>query len=242
MATDAQLRELIGSAARVPGERPVLQVALRSAAARAEPARPTCSSRACAATSCCSSSRAAWSSPHSCRARRRAQLAAMRAETARSRPSSRSPRRAVRRAGQARAGCGQGVLQGQSGALPHAGPRARRVRGAQPGVIARDHPGERGRRARPSTTPTSQPAIRPSAAPRRAKADGIGATCARIPKQFAEIAKSTSQDPGSAANGGDLGWFARGAMVKPFEDAVFKRRRARSAGRWNPSSASTSSR
>ena len=41
------------------------------------------------------------------------------------------------------------------------------------------------------------------------------------PGKFAELAKQYSQDPGSAANGGDLGLFGRGAMVKPFEDAVF---------------------
>lgn len=36
---------------------------------------------------------------------------------------------------------------------------------------------------------------------------------------FAELAKANSSD-GSAANGGDLGWFGVGMMVKPFEDAV----------------------
>lgn len=36
---------------------------------------------------------------------------------------------------------------------------------------------------------------------------------------FAEVAKANSSD-GSAASGGDLGWFGTGAMVKPFEDAV----------------------
>src|SRR5436190_4935910 len=41
------------------------------------------------------------------------------------------------------------------------------------------------------------------------------------PAAFAELAKKQSQDPGSAERGGDLGWFARGAMVKPFEDAVY---------------------
>ena len=36
---------------------------------------------------------------------------------------------------------------------------------------------------------------------------------------FADVAKANSKD-GSAAAGGDLGWFGMGAMVKPFEDAV----------------------
>ena len=43
----------------------------------------------------------------------------------------------------------------------------------------------------------------------------------RTPQRFAELAKANSQDPGSAAQGGDLGTFARGNMVKPFDDAVF---------------------
>lgn len=38
-------------------------------------------------------------------------------------------------------------------------------------------------------------------------------------KPFADVAKANSSD-GSAANGGDLGWFGKGAMVKPFEAAV----------------------
>lgn len=37
---------------------------------------------------------------------------------------------------------------------------------------------------------------------------------------FADLAKANSTDPGSGANGGDLGWFGLGMMVKPFEEAV----------------------
>ena len=38
---------------------------------------------------------------------------------------------------------------------------------------------------------------------------------------FAELAKQHSEDPASAANGGDLDWVALGEMVKPFEKALF---------------------
>jgi peptidyl-prolyl cis-trans isomerase D len=56
----------------------------------------------------------------------------------------------------------------------------------------------------------------------KAKADTLAAQAKKTPAQFADLAKNNSQDPGSAAQGGDLGFFARdGSMVKPFEDAVF---------------------
>lgn len=54
----------------------------------------------------------------------------------------------------------------------------------------------------------------------RAKAQEI---LARVRKgeDFAALARQFSQDPGSAASGGDLGFFGRGTMDKAFEDAVF---------------------
>lgn len=55
----------------------------------------------------------------------------------------------------------------------------------------------------------------------KAKAEALLATVKKNPKLFAELATKNSQDPGSAAKGGDLGSFGRGAMVKPFEEAVF---------------------
>jgi peptidyl-prolyl cis-trans isomerase C len=41
-------------------------------------------------------------------------------------------------------------------------------------------------------------------------------------KDFAALATQHSQDPGSAKNGGDLGFFAPGQMVGPFNDVAFK--------------------
>ena len=44
---------------------------------------------------------------------------------------------------------------------------------------------------------------------------------AKSGKDFGELAKQYSQDPGSAQNGGDLGWAERSTFVKPFADALY---------------------
>jgi len=54
-----------------------------------------------------------------------------------------------------------------------------------------------------------------------AKANELVQSLQKTPKRFAELARTQSQDPGSAAQDGKLGSFGRGMMVKPFEDAVF---------------------
>ncbi|MDP3123561.1 MAG: SurA N-terminal domain-containing protein, partial [Thiobacillus sp.] len=55
----------------------------------------------------------------------------------------------------------------------------------------------------------------------KAKATELLQTLQKAPARFGELARSESQDPGSAAMDGNLGSFGRGMMVKPFEDAVF---------------------
>lgn len=55
----------------------------------------------------------------------------------------------------------------------------------------------------------------------KAQAEQLLAEVRKTPGVFAELARKHSKDPGSAPKGGDLDFFGRGAMVKPFEDAVF---------------------
>ncbi|MDM0080820.1 SurA N-terminal domain-containing protein [Variovorax sp. J31P179] len=55
----------------------------------------------------------------------------------------------------------------------------------------------------------------------RKKAEQLLADLRKAPNTFADVARKNSQDPGSAEKGGDLDVVTRGAMVKPFEDALF---------------------
>jgi len=61
----------------------------------------------------------------------------------------------------------------------------------------------------------------PVKAAAKAKAEKLLAQLRKNPAEFAKLARENSQDPGSAERGGDLDFFGKGMMVKPFEEAVF---------------------
>ena len=69
----------------------------------------------------------------------------------------------------------------------------------------------------------TSPASAPEADRQKAKAKAVelAALVKNSPDSFADAARKNSQDPGSAPAGGDLDFFARDAMVKPFSDAAF---------------------
>lgn len=86
------------------------------------------------------------------------------------------------------------------------------------------------RRASHILIPVSQTASAAEREKAKAKADELLAIVKKSPDTFADVARKNSQDPGSAPNGGDLDFFARGAMVKPFEDAAFSLKKGEISG------------
>ncbi len=78
------------------------------------------------------------------------------------------------------------------------------------------------------TAKASAPAAERAAA--KSRAEQVLAEVKAHPDQFAKLAEKYSQDPGSAKQGGDLGLFGRGAMVKPFEDAAFSLKAGETSG------------
>ncbi len=64
----------------------------------------------------------------------------------------------------------------------------------------------------------------------KAKAEEVLALVKKQPDHFAELARQYSQDEGSASAGGDLDYFSKGMMLKPFEDAAFKLKQNETSG------------
>ncbi|MGH8768339.1 MAG: SurA N-terminal domain-containing protein [Burkholderiales bacterium] len=77
------------------------------------------------------------------------------------------------------------------------------------------------RRASHILIPVAASASAEDKAKAKAQAEDLLKQIKSSPGKFAELAAKFSKDPGSAEKGGDLGFFGRGLMVKPFDDAVF---------------------
>lgn len=77
------------------------------------------------------------------------------------------------------------------------------------------------RRASHILIPAAASASAEDKAKAKAQAEDLLKQIKSSPGKFAELAAKFSKDPGSAEKGGDLGFFGRGLMVKPFDAAVF---------------------
>jgi peptidyl-prolyl cis-trans isomerase D len=86
------------------------------------------------------------------------------------------------------------------------------------------------RRARHILVKAAKGASADERAKARAKAEALLAQVQKNRAGFADIARKESQDEGSAAAGGDLDYFGRGAMTKAFEDAAFTLKKGELSG------------
>ncbi len=77
------------------------------------------------------------------------------------------------------------------------------------------------RRASHILIPAAASASAEDKAKAKAQAEDLLKQIKSSPGKFAELAARFSKDPGSAEKGGDLGFFGRGLMAKPFDTAVF---------------------
>ncbi|MBI3529418.1 MAG: SurA N-terminal domain-containing protein [Betaproteobacteria bacterium] len=77
------------------------------------------------------------------------------------------------------------------------------------------------RRASHILIPAAATASPEEKAKAKAQAEDLLKQAKANPKKFGELAAKFSKDPGSAEKGGDLGFFGRGLMVKPFDEAAF---------------------
>ena len=77
------------------------------------------------------------------------------------------------------------------------------------------------RRASHILIPAAASATPEEKAKAKALAEDLFKQAKANPKKFGELAAKFSKDPGSAEKGGDLGFFGRGLMVKPFDEVAF---------------------
>lgn len=88
----------------------------------------------------------------------------------------------------------------------------------------RQYSTEEQRRASHILLKVEQGASEPDKAAVKARAEALVTQLRENPGDFARLARAESQDPGSSERGGDLGFFGRDAMLKPFENAVYQLR------------------
>jgi len=86
------------------------------------------------------------------------------------------------------------------------------------------------RRARHILVSVASDATAEQKAAAKQRAEVLVAEANKAPDQFAALATKHSEDPGSAAEGGDLGYVPRKQMVKPFDDAMFAMKEGEIAG------------